>query len=522
MRLASRLQAAILPLVVLVLAGFGVFVALEQETSLVPEVQQQTRAYARAVDIAFEYGMREFDAERIRGFLNRMTADPRVYGVAVYGADGTVRFTSDSLPAGALAPDSVVRRLLGGVEEASYEQLVDERRLYTVLRAMREPLPDPPPDRSRPRRRGTVGRAEAPGGQGPVVGVLEVVQPYDQLIGNMRQTQLGIAAVTLVLVAGLAVLIRHLMRRIVEDPLQRLVAATRALGEGDVDARVPQSAGASELSDLAREFNLMAARLAAARRDLLREGEERVRLERRLAEAEQLAAVGTLAAGLAHEIGAPLNVISGRAEMLLRQHAGDSAMRRHLESIVAQIGRITRTVRSLLDYARRPARRDDRVALSAVVGSAVDALEAEFLRAGVTLSRHESYDAWVRGDADQLQQVLVNLLLNALQAMDGQPEPRDLAVRVDAAKAHGMGDAAEAVITVTDTGPGLPEALAGRLFTPFATTKASGTGLGLVVARSITQDHGGTLRGTTRDDGVSGAVFTVRLPLVAAPSLAHA
>jgi signal transduction histidine kinase len=242
-----------------------------------------------------------------------------------------------------------------------------------------------------------------------------------------------------------------------------------------------------------------------------------VRLERRLAEAEKLATVGTLAAGLAHEIGAPLNVISGRAEMLLGHDETSPRVARHLQSIVAQSGRITRTVRSLLDYARRPARRDDVVSVDAVLDATVDLLEAECQRAGVTVERTGSAEAWVQGDSDQLQQVMTNLLLNALQAMDGQPGPTTITIGVEVAGAQHDAVPGETIITVRDTGPGLPADLDGRLFTPFATTKPSGTGLGLVVARSIVQDHGGVIDGTTRTDGIRGACFTVRLPQAPVP-----
>jgi two-component system C4-dicarboxylate transport sensor histidine kinase DctB len=112
---------------------------------------------------------------------------------------------------------------------------------------------------------------------------------------------------------------------------------------------------------------------------------------------------------------------------------------------------------------------------------------------------------------------MTNLLLNALQAMDGQPGPNTDTIGVDVAQEGHDGLPGEAVITVRDSGPGLPADLDGRLFTPFATTKPSGTGLGLVVARSIVQDHGGVLDGSTRADGVRGACFTVRLPQVPAP-----
>jgi C4-dicarboxylate-specific signal transduction histidine kinase len=115
-----------------------------------------------------------------------------------------------------------------------------------------------------------------------------------------------------------------------------------------------------------------------------------------------------------------------------------------------------------------------------------------------------------------LQQVMTNLILNALQAMSGQPEPHVITIRTGQAESSN-GAVADAVITVEDTGPGLSSELDGRLFTPFATTKATGTGLGLVVARSIAQDHGGTLHGTNRTDGVRGACFIMKLPMITAP-----
>jgi signal transduction histidine kinase len=396
-------------------------------------------------------------------------------------------------------PADTLARVLGGVSELAMERTGNGKTVFSVVRLIRDPAPRGPNNEE----------------TGDVLGVLEVTQPYALLMSEVRRLETELALATLFLLLTVTLAIAYMSRRTIARPLEQLVAAARALGEGDIDARVPQALGVAELNALAREFNVMATRLSSARHELLRESEERVRLERRLAEAEKLATVGTLAAGLAHEIGAPLNVISGRAEMLLGQEDTPPRIARHLQSIVAQSGRITRTVRSLLDYARRPARRDETISMEAVLDATIDLLDAEFLRTGVTVQRRAQAEAWVRGDADQLQQVMTNLLLNALQAMDGQPGPQSVSIGVETAGPEG----GDVVVRVLDTGPGLPADLDGRLFTPFATTKPSGTGLGLVVARSIVQDHGGTLDGTTRTDGVRGACFTVRLPGMPAPML---
>ena len=216
------------------------------------------------------------------------------------------------------------------------------------------------------------------------------------------------------------------------------------------------------MAQLGREFNTMAGSLESAQTAVVRQGRESLALERRLREAEKLAAIGNLAAGVAHEIAAPLNVISGRA-----------------------------------------------VDLGVVVEGAAEFLETELERGGVELIRDGGGSAWVEGDPDLLHQVLVNLLLNALQAMEDGGGPRRLTVRVAAT-------AEAAIAEVEDTGAGLPPEVRQRLFEPFYTTKARGTGLGLVVARSIIEEHAGSLEA---DNAVmcAGARFRITLPLATAP-----
>src|SRR5919108_1732806 len=153
--------------------------------------------------------------------------------------------------------------------------------------------------------------------------------------------------VTMLVLATVAVLVLGLVRRVIGRPLRHFVAAARALGRGELGFRVGGNLGGRELAELAQEFNRMAEQLEAARDRATREAEERLQLERRLRETEKLAAVGNLAASLAHEIAAPLNVVSGRAQMLRKQETTAAARDRNIAIICDQIGRITLIVRNL-------------------------------------------------------------------------------------------------------------------------------------------------------------------------------
>jgi two-component system, NtrC family, sensor kinase len=251
----------------------------------------------------------------------------------------------------------------------------------------------------------------------------------------------------------------------------------------------------------------MAGQLEQARRGLEREAEERVLLAGQLRETEKLAVVGNLAAGLGHEIAAPLHVIRGRAEML-RGRATDPATRRNLQIITEQIDRITLIVRGLLDLARRREPRMERIDVADVVRGVVEFLEPELRRADIELDWAGTGPAPIHGDPDLLHQVFTNLLMNAVQVMAGRPAPRRITVSIAAAE----GGDDDVAITVSDTGPGFADDVAGRMFEPFFTTKqpGEGTGLGLAVARSIVEEHGGELTAENRPGG--GARFRIRLP----------
>ncbi len=219
-------------------------------------------------------------------------------------------------------------------------------------------------------------------------------------------------------------------------------------------------------------------------------------LQEELARQAHLAELGELAAVLAHEIRNPLGVMKGNAQ-LASERLGDGAPE-ELGLIVEQSSRLERLVNALLDYARPAVPRRTKVDLAALAGRCAEMLAHKGMEAGVMIVTDlEPVEAWV--DGDQIQQVLLNLLDNALDVSD---QTVTLAVKR-------MGD--RALLSVEDTGPGIAREVVGKLFRPFVTTKAKGTGLGLAIAKRIVEAHQGSIRAT--DVPGKGARFEVILPL---------
>lgn len=226
-------------------------------------------------------------------------------------------------------------------------------------------------------------------------------------------------------------------------------------------------------------------------------------LEDQLRKTERLAELGTLASGMAHEIGTPMNVILGRAELLMRK-ATDEGTRRGLETIVTQVERITKIMNQLLSFARqRPAERQA-INLEVNMIDVLDVLQERFDKHHIEVTKTVSPQLpKVLADPDQMNQVFLNLIMNACQAM---PEGGTLQLGLDSTETT-------VELTIQDTGCGIPQEHLDKIFDPFFSTKAvgEGTGLGLTVVHGILQEHQGTIRVSSVPG--QGTTFIVFLPI---------
>lgn len=310
-------------------------------------------------------------------------------------------------------------------------------------------------------------------------------------LGTLRTLSLVLGS----LFAALVLVAAWMMAGGIVAPLHRLVDVTRRLGRGELDVRIERP-GKDEIGELGEAFNDMAGAMEA----------DRVRIaalhRQDIERAQQLATVGELASGIAHEIKNPVVGISNGLDLVLRR-TNDPALEPITSEMKRQLHRIEGAVRDLLTFAR-PRRPDvgpvDPVQVVQRAVSLVDPVAGR-QRVRIVLRSTDRPLPLIFADADLLQQALVNLLMNALQA---SPSGGEVVVTSG-------GESRGVRITIQDQGPGIPDADLEQIFKPFFTTRHSGTGLGLPISRGIIEQHGGRL--TVESGPGGGARFTVTLPL---------
>jgi signal transduction histidine kinase len=267
---------------------------------------------------------------------------------------------------------------------------------------------------------------------------------------------------------------------------------------------VTSSAKEADLDDLDQQVIAITHRMDSVLQQL-----QSARVE--ILRGERLAAVGQLAAGIAHEIRNPLTSVKLLVQIVAREQPRDSESAKQLQVVLDEIARMERTIQSLLDFARPPTQNRTRHDLRETLGRAINLVQGRASRDRVVIEAdfaNESLD--INADGDQLRQVFVNLFFNCMEAMPDGGHSRVALSRECAVSKHGNDSQTWCVARICDDGIGIPATVMNHLFEPFVTTKERGTGLGLAISRRIIEEHGGTLTAANRSNG--GAEFTVRLP----------
>ena len=322
----------------------------------------------------------------------------------------------------------------------------------------------------------------------------------------------------LVALIAVAVGVRLALYRTVVQPLRRLLEGIGAVGKGDL-SRVILADRDDEIGTIAGQFNEMTHSLRDAREQGERAADARLGLEARLRQAEKLATIGQMAAEIAHEVGTPLNVIGGRARAILRKGGDAAEVAKNAGIIGDEVARITKIIRQVLDFSRSRGPTLTKVRVATVVADALEFLRETIRKQNITVeARTADAPPEIPGDPDQIQQVCINLMTNAIHVMPHGGTLRITTERVLRRKG-GLDLAPPAeyvVLEVADTGPGIPAADRDKIFEPFFTTKdvGQGTGLGLAVTHGIVKDHDGWIEVDSPPGG--GAVFRIFLPCVVA------
>ena len=475
-RLTLRLALVcyvILPLIVAI-GALGTLLLKTYGQRVENQMKEDVQLIARALEAPIQRALERHRNGSLHSALESAIGINRVYGAYVYGPQGEM---IASVGAANTRPDRRKLSTLAGenAPQDDFEQ-ISGRNVYSYF----VPLT-------------TSGQRS--------LGLLHVTRRERDIrasVAGLRRQVAGLSALAVLFVAAM-VLVGH--RGAIGRHLKALQDSMRRIERGDVMHRAHLS-GPHEVVELSHALNKMLDALERAEQEIEERRETEYDLQEKLRHAEKLAAIGTLSAGVAHELGTPLSVVEGRAHRMLRSEQLPNDAAQAFSEIRSEVRRMERIITQLLDFGRKSSPRRTPTQPELVAHAAVRSLESPAREKDVQLEvRSEPSSTPVLMDCARLEQALTNLIHNAVDAAAGG------IVRVTTRQVHG-----EIQYVVDDSGPGISVKDAQHIFDPFYTTKpvGEGTGLGLAVVHGIAEEHGGRIDVERSDLG--GARFILRIP----------
>lgn len=519
-RLVLRLILSLTAILVLAEGAFGVASVRQQERQLLDSMMLGADLLSRAVSGATWHAMLADDRQSAYLVMRAIAQNPGIDRIRIFNKEGRVTFSTAATEAGGQVDKRAEACFLCHAEARPlvrvdvpsrarvFRTAEGRRRLGIVTPIYNEPACSSAPCHAHPQGR-------------HVLGVLDVALDLSEVDAQLSRIRWRVVLAVALEVGLIGVFIVFFSRRFVGTPIRRLTEGARRVSAMELDEPIRSGSG-GEMALLAKALDDMRIRLKESlealenlNRTLEARVEERSRqlqaAQEKLAQSGRLASLGRLSATVAHEINNPLSGILNLS-MLMRRLLGEDGVppdrlhefRSHLDQVVRETERVGRMVRDLLVFSRQAKPVVGRVDLNDVVQRSLSLVShhLDMQRAKVTLGLDPGLPA-VLGDPSQLQQVVMNLVLNAAEALSpgGEVEIRTLVQEESGA----------VLLEVRDTGRGMPESLLPHVFEPFYTTKeAQGTGLGLAVVYGIVRAHGGDI--DIQSEEGRGTLVRVTLP----------
>lgn len=482
MKISVRLILHLTVVVSAVLIAASLLLLKQRERSLKNAAEGEVRAHAVTLQIALEenYAANHvLDAQRL---INRLRENAGIYSVLLFNLAGNVELASHPDIPEEMQYLKEAKQVIATGEKIEIERRLGGEEVFSIIMPLKV--------------------------NNQPVGAMEIAQSISFVQSEIARMRGEIVLIALLLCLTIFLVVLAVTNYSLTRPIQGLLGGAAAMGRGELSHRVAVPRGGGELALLAQNFNRMADSLAKQRKQAEREAEERLTLERKLRHSERLAAVGHLAAGVAHEMGAPLQVIDGRAKQLMNNASTPAEPhQRNLTIIRNQTERITNIVRNLLNLSRTYDLRCRPVNLSKLLADTLELVQPNADRDNVRIEKKYNGLRPIEADPNLLQQVFLNIFTNAIQSM-----PQGGQMCVDCQETA-TGEKKMIAVSVADTGTGIRSEHLANIFDPFFTTKevGHGTGLGLAVSTRIVEEHGGWIEAGNNDEG--GATFTVFLPI---------
>ena len=437
-------------------------------------LQEDVQLVARAIRLPVSYSLEKERFGSVSQALQSVFHIGRVYGAYIYDAQG-----EQIAAVGAVEPEKRQKDLKevveGGKRRGKYEE-IQGRSVYSYF----VPLFD------------TMGNSN---------GLLQVTRKRSDFEDYIRRLRMLVAAIFAgagLFVSGFVLLGFH---RAAGRYFTKLAQSMARVQGGERTHRA-ELRGPKEIVTLAKSLNGMLDSVDRSEEEIVKRRKEQEALARKLRESEKMAAIGQLAAGVAHELGAPLSLIDGKAQRCLRDKDMKATHEKNLQDIRQQVQRMSDIVRQLLDFGKGAMQERRWARAAQLAGTAVAILKKEIAKRIDFHVEGPSSDPWLYVDPLRFEQALINLLRNAAQAEETTQ------VRIT----WGLNQSGEVVFLVEDNGPGIAEEVKPKIFEPFFSTRKNGknTGMGLSVVHGIIQEHEGTIQ--IADTELGGAGFRIVLP----------
>ena len=498
------------------------YIVRHQQEHLQDEVSRHVTQVAEIIVKSTRYAMLTNEREMAEKIIEDIGRQAGIDRVRVLTKDGTIIHSNRRSETGYSVEQSAEPCVRCHETDKPLQKVPDNKRwrVYTnaegkhLLAAM-EPIRNEPSC-------STAKCHEHPASQS-VLGVVDIAYSLDAMDAKLKAHTVSILGISLAVVLGVALSVAALMQRLIYRPLKDLNTGARKLAAGELEHQIPVRSE-DELGRVAESFNHMSGALKgsmAELHDLVQTLEDKVsertealkRAQAEVAQGEKLAAVGQLASGIAHELNNPLTGVLTFTSLLRKKMPEGSLDAEDLDLVIRETRRCASIIRRLLDFARVKVPSNGLFDLNQVVEETVRFVDRPANLQNITIVTEldpELPRIW--GDADLIKQVVLNIVVNATQAIEGQGRVLVSTHQVTDPQAPGQ---PLVELSIRDTGCGIPEANLQRIFDPFFTTKevGKGTGLGLSVSYGIVRAHHGTIQ--VESTLGEGTRFRIRLPVQA-------
>jgi len=468
---------------------FAYYSVTTQKADMLREVTRSVDRFCDTIARSTRYDMLRNNSEGAREIMREVGAQEAVVMVRTFNKEGEITFSTNEDEIGTLVDKDMeacylchaVKKPLTRLSTTKRSRVFDgrdgKRVLAMILPIYNEPDCSDAACHAHPREQ-------------KVLGVLDVGMSLQAVDKEIWTNTLRMIVFTAFIGIVIATAVGIFIQKYVHKPVRELREGMAVVASGDLD-HVVQIDSSGEIGDLARSFNKMT-------KDLKR-------VQEHMIISQKLASIGTLSAAIAHELNSPLTSIYTMLEMLSRDAPQQGQLRTDLEFVLREVMRCTEIVRRLLEFTRRSKPEKTKVNVRLLIKETVKILEHQAYLRNVEIKSELASDIpEIYADADQLKQVLLNLILNAIQAIQ---EKGVVTVKAEKKGAKSL------VLQVIDTGCGIPKEMQKTAFEPFFTTKEPGvgTGLGLAISKDIIDMHGGKIK--LESEMGLGTRISIELPL---------